>query len=166
MQVNQQTDRLTRLSTELVRRLQLLERQELASCCGVPLSRSVVLRVLDRRGDQRMSALAEELGVAQSTATRLVEPLVADGLVERRRARDDGRAVEVALTAEGHRRAKTVLTGSRRCCEGILERIPADRRQQVIDSLELVVRAVSDCCSPGCGDTEKIGNCQTDKGER
>ena len=116
MQVNRQTDRLTRLSTELVRRLQLLERQELAACCGVPLSRSVVLRVLARRGDRRMSELAEELGVAQSTATRLVEPLVAEGLVERRRARDDRRAVEVALTAEGARRAQTVQAGSRRCC--------------------------------------------------
>ncbi|MGB5817169.1 MAG: hypothetical protein WBI27_18425, partial [Thermoanaerobaculia bacterium] len=65
----------------------------------------------------------------------------------------------------GHRRAKTVLAGSRRCCDGILERIPADRRQQVIDSLELVVKAVSDCCTPGCGDTEKNENCKTDKGE-
>lgn len=165
MQVNRQTDRLTRLSTELVRRLQLLERQELAACCGVPLSRSVVLRVLARRGDRRMSALAEDLGVAQSTATRLVEPLVAEGLVERRRARDDGRAVEVALTAEGSRRARTVQAGSRRCCDGILERIPADRRQQVIDSLELVVKAVSDCCSPGCETSEKIENCQTDRGK-
>jgi DNA-binding MarR family transcriptional regulator len=149
MQVNQQTDRLTRLSTELVRRLQLLERQELAACCGVPLSRSVVLKVLDRRGARRMSALAEELGVAQSTATRLVEPLVAEGLVERRRAPDDGRAVEVALTAEGSRRTRTVVAGSRRCCDG----------------LELVVRAVSDCCSPGCGTDKGIDNCQTDKGE-
>lgn len=166
MQVNRQADRLTRLSTELVRRLQLLERQELAACCGVPLSRSVVLRVLARRGDRRMSALAEDLGVAQSTATRLVEPLVAEGLVERRRARDDGRAVEVALTAEGSRRARTVQAGSRRCCDGILERIPADRRQQVIDSLELVVRAVSDCCSPGCETSEKIEDCQTDRGKR
>ena len=165
MQVKQQTDRLTRLSTELVRRLQLLERQELASCCGVPLSRSVVLRVLDRRGDRRMSALAEELGVAQSTATRLVEPLVAEGLVERRRARDASLMSITPSRVTSPRRAKTVLAGSRRCCDGILERIPADRRQQVIDSLELVVKAVSDCCSPGCGADEGIDNCQTDKGE-
>ena len=62
------------LCSTLVRRLRLLERSEL-SCCGIPMSQAMVLQTLQANPEgQRMSEIAEALGVAQSTATRLVEP--------------------------------------------------------------------------------------------
>lgn len=139
-------DRLAHFTARLVRRLRVLERREV-SCCGVPFAQSMVLQVLHREKRQRMSRLADEVGVAQSTATRLVEPLVKEGLVERSPASDDRRAVEVGLTTGGREMADQLADGSRRCCEGMLERIPEGKRDQVIESLELLTRAADECCS-------------------
>ena len=142
-------DRLTHFTARLVRRLRILERREV-SCCGVPFAQGMVLQVLHRERRQRMSELADEVGVAQSTATRLVEPLVREGLVERSPASDDRRAVEVELTPDGRRLADRLQSGSRRCCEGMLERIPEEKRDQVVESLELLTRAADECCSGTC----------------
>ncbi len=150
MQVNQWVQRLSRLTTGLVRGLKLLERTELA-CCGLPVSQSMVLQSLASDVEpKRMSEIASALGVAQSTATRFVDPLVEQGLVERRPASDDGRAKVVALTSAGRDVADEVIAGSLRCSEGILERIPAEQQQQVVEALETVVTAVTDCCSECC----------------
>lgn len=139
-------ERLTHFTARLVRRLRLLERREV-SCCGVPFAQGMVLQVLHRDRRQRMSSLADEVGVAQSTATRLVEPLVREGLVRRSQAAEDRRAVEVELTAGGQELATRLAEGSERCCEGMLERIPPEKRDQVVESLELLTRAADECCS-------------------
>lgn len=150
MQVNAQVRRLSSLTTGLVRGLKLLERTELA-CCGLPVSQSIVLQRLASGGEPlRMSEIASALGVAQSTATRFVEPLVGQGLVERRAAPDDGRAIVIALTQRGEEVAEEVIAGSLRCSEGILQRIPVQKRQEVVDALEMVVEAVTECCSECC----------------
>lgn len=138
------------LCSTLVRRLRLLERSEL-SCCGIPMSRAMVLQTLQATPEgQRMSEIAEALGVAQSTATRLVEPLAREKRVERRPAPDDGRAVVICLTDKGRHAAVELSALSQRWSEGILQRIPSDEHQAVIRALETVIEAVNDCCATGC----------------
>lgn len=150
MQVNKWPQRLSALTAGLVRGLKLLERTELA-CCGLPVSQSMVLQSLRSDGEpKRMSEIASAVGVAQSTATRFVDPLVEQNLVERRPASDDGRAKVVALTSSGRDVADEVIAGSLRCSEGILNRIPADQQQRVVEALETFVTAVTDCCSECC----------------
>jgi DNA-binding MarR family transcriptional regulator len=74
MQVNNQGQQLGELCTALMRRLRFLERSEM-SCCGIPMSQAMVLQTLSgSEKGERMSTIAETLGVTQSTATRLVEP--------------------------------------------------------------------------------------------
>lgn len=144
------TKRLSGLTAGLVRGLKLLERTELA-CCGLPVSQSMVLQSLASGSEpKRMSEIAAALGVAQSTATRFVDPLVEQNLVERRPAPDDGRAIVIALTPAGRDIAEEVIAGSLRCSEGILERIPVKQQQQVVEALETVVAAVSECCTECC----------------
>lgn len=150
MQVNNQGPRLGELCSELVRRLRLLERTEVA-CCGVPLSQAMVLQTLySSGGARRMSEVAEALGVAQSTATRLVEPLVREDQVRREPAPDDGRVVMARLTPRGQQTATELDRLSQRWSEGILHRIPTAKHDTVISALELVVEAVNDCCATGC----------------
>ena len=79
MQVNSQSHSLAGSVARLVRQLRILDRQE-SSCCGLPFAQGMVVQVL-REGGRRMSDVARELGVAQSTATRLVAPLERSGLV-------------------------------------------------------------------------------------
>ena len=148
MQVNEQADLLGELCTSLVRRLRFLERSEL-SCCGIPMSQAMVLQSL-KAGGMRMSAIAEALGVTQSTATRLVGPLVEQGRVERVPAPDDGRSVLVVLTENGRQSAAELEHLSRRWSEGVMERIPAEQQGTVIEAIQTVLNAVSECCGSGC----------------
>lgn len=128
-----------------------MERSEL-SCCGIPMSQAMVLQTLQANPEgQRMSEIAEALGVAQSTATRLVEPLARQERVERRPAPDDGRAVIICLTNKGRHAAAELSKLTLRWSEGILQRIPSEEHAAVIQALETVIEAVNDCCATGCG---------------
>lgn len=59
------------------------------------------LVVLVSRGPQRTSDLADELGIASSTATRLVDRLAHKGFVDRRQGQTDRRSVWLTLTETG-----------------------------------------------------------------
>src|SRR4051812_41302910 len=60
-----------------------------------------VLVLLAARDGRTVNALAEELGVNASNASRVCDRLQRLGLVTRRRSTSDARSVGVALTAEG-----------------------------------------------------------------
>jgi DNA-binding MarR family transcriptional regulator len=51
--------------------------------------------------DPRCGEVAEAAGVAASTASRMIDTLERDGLVERRESAADRRVVEVVITARG-----------------------------------------------------------------
>ncbi len=57
--------------------------------------------MLDSRGQQRLTDVAEALDVAPSTAGRMCDRLVRKDLVRRHRPRTDRRAVLVSVTAAG-----------------------------------------------------------------
>jgi DNA-binding MarR family transcriptional regulator len=65
----------------------------------VPQHRLLV--VISVRGPQRIGALAADLGVNQSNASRLVDRLVDQGLLARATDPEDGRASLVSLTEAG-----------------------------------------------------------------
>lgn len=76
-----------------------------------------------------LRALARLAGIAAPTATRMVDGLEARGLVTRRRDPDDGRAVLIALTAEGEdalRERRAQLLARRRAMFALLT--PSERR--------------------------------------
>ena len=115
------------------------------------MSQSMVLQSLVSEAKPlRMSQIADALGVAQSTATRFVDPLVEQGKVVREPAPDDGRAVVIRLTDKGAALASDLSAGSMRCSEGILARIPVEKQKEVIEAVEVVVDAISDCCAECC----------------
>lgn len=70
---------------------------------GVSLSAYEVLRWLEREpgGRLRMSELADRVMLSRSGVTRVVDHLVADGLVERQRCLADARGTEAVITEAG-----------------------------------------------------------------
>jgi len=146
-----QAEHLHRLTKELLRKYQLRDRNEII-CCGVSISQCYALDLLGDHGDMTMLALAQKMFLDKSTATRIVDPLVKRKLITRRVDEADRRVVMVTLTAAGTK----VLLEIRQCQVAsqrlILERIPPPKREALIESLELLSRAVHDwlatCCAP------------------
>jgi DNA-binding MarR family transcriptional regulator len=80
-------------------------------------------------GGMGLRALARLAGIAAPTATRMVDGLQERGLVTRRRDPDDGRAVLIALTADGEealRERRAQLLARRRAMFELLT--PSERR--------------------------------------
>jgi DNA-binding MarR family transcriptional regulator len=137
----------------LVRRFAVAERADV-SCCGLTVAQAAALEAL-AEGPTRLSDLGRRLGIAPSTLTRNLARLEASGLLEREEDAEDGRSSRVRLTATGKRAARAVEAQEEAFARQVLDRIPAERRAEVVDSLaELLaaVRAATEGCCPGAFD--------------
>jgi DNA-binding MarR family transcriptional regulator len=80
----------------------------------------------------RIRDLAERLGLAESSATRLVDRLEALGLARRRADTEDRRSVQVQLTASGRARARAVARRRRAYLVELLRRLEPDERVELV----------------------------------
>jgi DNA-binding MarR family transcriptional regulator len=78
------------------RHFQAIERE-----CGISGSQLWALSVVTGEAGIRVTGLARQMSIHQSTASNLVESLVRRGLVERRRSNGDQRVVELHATRVG-----------------------------------------------------------------
>jgi DNA-binding MarR family transcriptional regulator len=101
----------------------------------VTLSQYRALVVLASRGAQTVGALAEQLEVLPSTATRLCDRLVRKGLVIREHSISSRREVEVSLTAAGRRLVEGVTQRRRRAIAEIVRAIPPANREALVTAL-------------------------------
>jgi DNA-binding MarR family transcriptional regulator len=105
------------------------------------------LTLLHRDPGSNLGRLAEAMGVALSTASRLVERLVAAGLVDRRTSEVNRREVTLRLTEHG---AGTLSRYDAIRLEGmhrVLERLAPEDRNAVVTGLRLLGRA--EATAPG-----------------
>lgn len=75
-----------------------------ADGAGLSLSQYQLVRALAGTSGLPPGQLAERAGIAPPTATKMLDGLERDGIVQRSRGVRDRRAVSVRLTAEGRRR--------------------------------------------------------------
>jgi DNA-binding MarR family transcriptional regulator len=101
----------------------------------VTLPQFRMLAVLADRGEAKLVALAEQLGVAPSTAMRMVDRLIAAGLAERQANPGDRRETLLRLTDEGRRTVEAVTARRREEIAAIVQRLSADRRAALVDAL-------------------------------
>jgi DNA-binding MarR family transcriptional regulator len=92
----------------------------------------------------RMGDLAEHLRIDPSTATRAVQRLIKDNLVERVEHGGDGRIVAIAATERGRRIHGEVAARRRDVILTVLEAFPDDERFLLADILERFSKAVDD----------------------
>jgi DNA-binding MarR family transcriptional regulator len=84
--------------------------------------------VVANEGNCNVSAVADDLGVHMSNATRICDRLVAAGLLERRRAEYDRRHVLLVLTPAGRALFESAMDYRRRRIERAMALMgPADR---------------------------------------
>jgi MarR family transcriptional regulator, organic hydroperoxide resistance regulator len=97
---------------------------------GLTHSQFRLLSALSRTTDVRCVHLAEQLGVAAPTVTRMLTGLEKQGMVERARTIDDRRGVSIRLTAAGREAlsAKNEVISAKR--QELYDSLtPAERRQ-------------------------------------
>jgi MarR family transcriptional regulator, organic hydroperoxide resistance regulator len=83
---------------------------------GISLAQYQVIASLEDEGPRTVGELACAAGVATPTATRMLDTLVREGIVERQSSSADRRVVSVRLTGKGRRqvRAKRKIVAEKR----------------------------------------------------
>jgi DNA-binding MarR family transcriptional regulator len=99
------THSLLRLSTAM--RSQAWDWAERAGL--TPTQGEILVLLLQRKGPMRLGEIARETQLTAATTSDAVSTLEHKGLVEKRRALDDGRALAVRLSARGRTAAKKAL---------------------------------------------------------
>lgn len=109
---------------------------------SLPQFRALV--VLDTHGPLSVSALAEKVGVHQTTASRLLARLVTDGLVGRMPNELDRREVVVELSSDGAELVERVRRRRRDDLEQILSSMEPQDREQAVRSLAAFAQAAGE----------------------
>lgn len=141
---------LRTLVAAIVRRFSLAARADV-ECCGVTVAQAATLEALRAR-PMRLGALAQCLGITPSTLTRNLTRLESERLVTREAEPGDARAARVRLTVAGERAAARVEEQELAFARSILDRLGAERSQQVLAAVaELLgaVREATEECCPG-----------------
>jgi DNA-binding MarR family transcriptional regulator len=138
-------DALRELVQRFVRGFGLLS--DAQTPCGRPLRTShahaLMILLQTREEGLHQAALARQLGVDKSNASRLVRQLAQKGQVAITKSPDqDARKRRVRLTAKGVRLATGVDQASRERFAGLLRGIEGSRRPAVLDGLAHLVHAI------------------------
>lgn len=143
----QESNYLRELIRILVRNLGILEKGD-ANCCGVTISQCHAIVEVGRAEVISLNELAEVLTLDKSTMSRTINNLVEDGLVVRELHPEDRRYITIKLTEAGKTVFKDIEEGMNKYYKDVFSSIPESNREQVLDSLKLLIQAVNQnkCC--------------------
>jgi DNA-binding MarR family transcriptional regulator len=145
-EVNQENCEVLSLISELCQVVRCC-RQDAVFCEDVTFTQFLILDHVASKGDLKMSELHTILAVDKSTTTRLVNPLVRQGLLEREKSDHDSRAVNLKLTRMGgemHRKVWLCLDGF---VDAIGRKIPDEKKKDVYEAVKLFINAVKNASS-------------------
>ena len=143
--INSDVIQLRELLRQLNRKLGLLDKTQL-SCCGITYSQCHALVEIGSKQSLSINELAELLGLDKSTLSRTVNTMVEQGLVAREPDPDDRRYVKIKLTPAGSSLLSDIEDRMTDYYLNIYQAIPQQKRKQVLESLELLVKITKGCC--------------------
>jgi DNA-binding MarR family transcriptional regulator len=111
----------------------------------------IILEHISTHEKLKMNELNTLLNVEKSTTTRLIEPLVRQGLIEKRKSDLDLRVFELSLTVEGKRIHKAVLMSIYEYIKNISKFIPIEKQENMKDTLQVFLNACTKCCETWSG---------------
>lgn len=127
----------------LIRNLGVLEKED-TSCCGITISQCHAVVEIGRAKEISLNELAEILTLDKSTMSRTINNLVDNGLAVREVHPEDRRYVTITLTDKGSTIFRKIEEGMTEYYMKVFKAIPEDKRQQVIESLKLIIDAVNE----------------------
>jgi MarR family transcriptional regulator, organic hydroperoxide resistance regulator len=117
-----------------------LELEKVLKPIGLDMSRWRVLSALLEHGRLGVSEIAEHCLLKLNTTTKIVQRMVADGLVVTRGSRIDGRVTEVSLTEDGERQGRR----ARQLAQQLFERSCVDIDLTELAQLNMLLKKVFD----------------------
>lgn len=141
--INQGSDNLRELLRILVRNLGILEKSD-TSCSGVTIAQCHAIVEIGRAQNISLIELADLLGLEKSTMSRTINNLVEAGIVKRDIDSENRRYISIQLTEKGTEIYKSIEDSMYGYYSTIYKSIPEDKRMQVLESLEILVRAIKD----------------------
>jgi DNA-binding MarR family transcriptional regulator len=111
---------------------------------GMSMTELIVLWKAHHAGARRVTALADDLGVAPSTLTGVLDRLVEAGLLDRDRDPDDRRAVVMKSTEKLGELIRTLKHASSRTLEKALRKLPSQTRERLAGDLACVLACLDE----------------------
>ena len=109
---------------------------------GLTPRQFAILMVVAEEEGLTQTDLVERTGIDRSTLADIVARLLGRGLIHRRRAKDDARAYAIKLSPQGARALREAQPGAAAADQKLLASLPPAKRQDFLDSLNLIVAAV------------------------
>jgi DNA-binding MarR family transcriptional regulator len=103
-----------------------------------------VLVLISSRGPQNPGAIAADLDVHPSNATRTCERLVNAGLIERSEDPRDRRYLQLTLSPRGEELVTQVMDHRRAAIAKVVRRLPAATRKNLAEALNAFAEAAGD----------------------
>lgn len=140
-------DLLRNLMRAFDKNIGALEKTQLA-CCGATIGQCHAVMEIGLAGQISLIDLANVLNLDKSTMSRTVNGLVENEWIERITDPENRRYVKLTLSQKGqllHEQISSVLNAY---FGNIMKDIPEDKREQVAESLELLIHALNknNCC--------------------
>jgi DNA-binding MarR family transcriptional regulator len=127
---------------EMERKLGILEECKV-SCGGITITQCHALVEIGRAKSISLIELSEILNLDNSTMSRTVNNLVNNGLVERELNRKDRRYVTIKLSESGIKVFENIETNMNSFYKKVFHTIPCDKQEQVIESMQILLEAIS-----------------------
>jgi DNA-binding MarR family transcriptional regulator len=105
-----------------------------------PRQFAVLMTIAEEEG-LTQTDLVERTGIDRSTLADIVARLLTRGLIHRRRAKEDARAYAIKLTAQGWKCLREAEPGAVAADSRLLAVLPPAKRQEFLDTLDLIVTA-------------------------
>ncbi len=132
-------ERLKDALYEIVRNMEAIDQQNTQDY-GITVAQSYALLTFPRHESISMSDLSEQMRLAKSTMTRVIDQLVERGLVERETSAEDRRIVQVKLSEKGHTMQREMEADYQRFFEMVLAEL--DEPESVVTALEKLAVAL------------------------
>jgi DNA-binding MarR family transcriptional regulator len=142
-----ESDRFARAVQTLARGLNRISRER-ARAGEVTPQQAETLQLIADRGAVSTSLLATLLGIDPSTASRNLTGLEKAGFITRKKGSDDARQTDVRLTPRGKRTADLVNDEALQVFNQLMEKLPRNERQRVMDAIEVLSKTIDGKSEP------------------
>jgi DNA-binding MarR family transcriptional regulator len=108
---------------------------------GLTPRQFAMLTAVSEQEGLTQTELVGRTGIDRSTLADIVARLLNRGLIQRRRAKDDGRAYAIKLSAQGAKALRDAQPGAVAADTRLLASLPPAKRQDFLDTLNLIVES-------------------------